>query len=88
MTGHRQALRDTAREMVAAGQGILAADESNATMTKRLEAVGVESSPDSRRDFRSCWSRHPAPASTSAPSSSTTRRCVRPAATGPPSPSF
>ena len=52
MTGHRQALKDTARQMVAAGQGILAADESNATMTKRLEAVSVESSPDSRRDFR------------------------------------
>jgi fructose-bisphosphate aldolase class I len=34
--------------MVAAGKGILAADESNATMTKRLEAVGAESTAESR----------------------------------------
>jgi len=52
MTEHRQALETTAREMVAEGKGILAADESNATMTKRLDAVGVESTADSRRYFR------------------------------------
>ncbi|HEX2126088.1 MAG TPA: class I fructose-bisphosphate aldolase, partial [Thermoleophilaceae bacterium] len=38
--------------MVADGRGILAADESNATMTKRLEAVGVQSTAESRRFFR------------------------------------
>jgi fructose-bisphosphate aldolase class I len=38
--------------MVAPGRGILAADESNSTMTKRLEGVGVESTEDSRRRFR------------------------------------
>jgi fructose-bisphosphate aldolase class I len=52
MTAHRLALETTARAMVAPGRGILAADESNSTMTKRLEGVGVESTEDSRRRFR------------------------------------
>ena len=34
------------------GKGILAADESNGTMTKRLEAVNVESTPKNRLAFR------------------------------------
>ncbi len=33
-------------------KGILAADESNGTMTKRLDSVGVKSSPESRLKFR------------------------------------
>ena len=52
MTVDRARLGETAQAMVAAGKGILAADESNATMTKRLEAVGVESTAESRRFFR------------------------------------
>jgi fructose-bisphosphate aldolase, class I len=52
MTLDRARLEETARAMVAEGRGILAADESNATMTKRLEAVGVESTAESRRFFR------------------------------------
>ena len=52
MTLDRTRLEETAQAMVAAGRGILAADESNATMTKRLEAVGVDSTPESRRSFR------------------------------------
>jgi fructose-bisphosphate aldolase, class I len=52
MTIDRTALEATAQAMVAEGKGILAADESNATMTKRLEAVGIESTPESRRGFR------------------------------------
>ncbi|MEK6230035.1 MAG: class I fructose-bisphosphate aldolase, partial [Actinomycetota bacterium] len=52
MSGHVEALQATARAMVAPGRGILAADESNATMTKRLEAVGAESTEESRRRFR------------------------------------
>jgi fructose-bisphosphate aldolase, class I len=52
MTVERTRLEETAQAMVAEGRGILAADESNATMTKRLEAVGVESTPESRRFFR------------------------------------
>ena len=38
--------------MVARGKGILAADESSGTITKRFEAIGVESTFDSRRDYR------------------------------------
>ncbi len=52
MTEHRQELEQTAKEMVAEGKGILASDESNSTMTKRLEEVGVESTEESRRRFR------------------------------------
>jgi fructose-bisphosphate aldolase, class I len=48
----RARLEQAAQAMVAEGRGILAADESNATMTKRLEAVGVESTPESRHAFR------------------------------------
>jgi fructose-bisphosphate aldolase, class I len=52
MTMDRRGLKETAQAMVAEGRGILAADESNSTMTKRLEAVGVESTAESRRFFR------------------------------------
>jgi fructose-bisphosphate aldolase, class I len=52
MTETLEALTATAHEMVAEGKGILAADESNRTMTKRLESVGAESSPETRRRFR------------------------------------
>jgi fructose-bisphosphate aldolase class I len=48
----RQALEATAHGLVADGKGILAADESNKTMTKRIEAVGGESTPETRRRFR------------------------------------
>jgi fructose-bisphosphate aldolase class I len=52
MSRHDKALETTAAQMVADGKGILAADESNGTMTKRLEAVGATSTPDTRRRFR------------------------------------
>ena len=52
MTEHRKSLEATAHALVAEGRGILAADESNATMTKRLESVGAESTPDTRLRFR------------------------------------
>ena len=45
-------LRETARAIVAEHRGILAADESTGTMTKRLDSVGVESSEDNRRFYR------------------------------------
>ena len=38
--------------MVAPGRGILAADESTGTIKKRFDALGVESTADSRRDYR------------------------------------
>jgi fructose-bisphosphate aldolase class I len=52
MTQHREALEATASELVRAGKGILAADESNRTMTERLAAVGAESTAGTRRRFR------------------------------------
>ena len=39
-------------KIISNGKGILAADESNGTMTKRLEAVNVQSSPENRLLFR------------------------------------
>ena len=48
----KQLLEKTARELVASGKGILAADESNGTMSSRLEAVGIEPSPETRRKYR------------------------------------
>ena len=44
--------RATAQALVAEGQGILAADESTGTATKRLEAENIESTDQSRRDYR------------------------------------
>lgn len=41
-----------ANYLVSDGKGILAADESNATITKRFAAIGVDSTYESRRDYR------------------------------------
>ena len=40
------------KKIIAEGKGILAADESTATMTKRLDAVNVPSTPENRLLFR------------------------------------
>jgi fructose-bisphosphate aldolase class I len=45
-------LAETARAIVADGKGILAADETVSMITKRLTARGIESTADSRRDYR------------------------------------
>jgi fructose-bisphosphate aldolase, class I len=45
-------LNKIATAMVAPGRGILAADESTGTIKKRFDAIGVESTPDNRRDYR------------------------------------
>lgn len=45
-------LEDIAARMLASGKGILAADESTGTIKKRLDAIGVESTEDTRRDYR------------------------------------
>ncbi len=45
-------LRGTAASMVRAGTGILAADESVGTITSRFEALGIESTEESRRAYR------------------------------------
>ena len=45
-------LENIAKQMVAKGKGILAADESTGTMTKRLSSVNVESTSENRLKFR------------------------------------
>ncbi len=45
-------LNKIALKIISNGKGILAADESTGTMTKRLEAVNVESSKENRLNFR------------------------------------
>ena len=45
-------LENIARQMIAKGKGILAADESTGTMTKRLSSVNVESTSENRLRFR------------------------------------
>ncbi len=45
-------LTRTAEALVGMGKGILAADESVPTITKRLEALGVTSTEESRRRYR------------------------------------
>ncbi|MEK6985865.1 MAG: class I fructose-bisphosphate aldolase [Candidatus Thermoplasmatota archaeon] len=45
-------LETTAMALVASPKGILAADESNATIAKRFEALGIANSETMRRDYR------------------------------------
>jgi fructose-bisphosphate aldolase class I len=45
-------LSKVARELVAPRKGILAADESTGTMKKRLDAIGVEATPENRSMWR------------------------------------
>src|ERR1700737_2666582 len=45
-------LNKVAQALVASGKGILAADESSGTIKKRFDAIKVESTEDSRRDYR------------------------------------
>ncbi len=45
-------LHETARALVAEGKGILAADESDGTIKKRFDSIGVESTEETRRAYR------------------------------------
>ena len=45
-------LKNIALEIIGNGKGILAADESTGTMTKRLDSVNVKSNPENRLLFR------------------------------------
>jgi fructose-bisphosphate aldolase, class I len=47
-----QDLHATAKALVAEGKGILAADESDATIKKRFDSIGVESTEETRRAYR------------------------------------
>lgn len=46
------ALNEIALKLVSPGKGLLAADESTGTIKKRFDAIGVESSEETRRDYR------------------------------------
>ena len=48
----KKSLEDIAQKMVADGKGILAADESTGTIKKRFDTIALESTEDSRRDYR------------------------------------
>jgi len=48
----KQKLEDIAKKIVAKSKGILAADESSGTIKKRLDSINVESTEDSRRNYR------------------------------------
>ena len=45
-------LNSIALKIISSGKGILAADESTGTMTKRLQGVNVDSTPENRLKFR------------------------------------
>ncbi len=45
-------LHDIAKAMVAPGKGIIAIDESNNTIKKRFDAVGIECTEENRRAYR------------------------------------
>ena len=47
-----EAMHTTARELVAPGKGILAADESTGTIKKRFDQIGAGSTEDLRRRYR------------------------------------
>jgi fructose-bisphosphate aldolase class I len=45
-------LHEIAQAIVADGRGILAADESDSTIKKRFDSIGIESTEDNRRAYR------------------------------------
>lgn len=45
-------LKQTAKALVAAGKGILAADESSKTIQKRFEKIGLQSTPETNLAYR------------------------------------
>ena len=49
---NQQTLISTAQALVAPGKGLLAADESLGTIGKRFDALSIESTSESRRDYR------------------------------------
>jgi len=49
---HTERLIETAKVLVTPGKGILAADESSNTIKRRFDAIDVESTEETRRDYR------------------------------------
>ena len=79
-----EAMCRTARELVAPGKGVLAADESTPTMAKRLAAIGLESTEDRRRAYRQLLFTTGGSATGSVASSSSTRPSASGTDNGPP----
>lgn len=50
---HSEHLHATVKALVQPGRGLLAADESGPTIAKRFKAIGVESTEENRRAYRS-----------------------------------
>lgn len=50
---HTQTLRDTVKALTASGKGILAADESPGSMSKKFNPINVENNEENRRKYRS-----------------------------------
>ena len=57
MIGHN--LESVAASLVADGKGILAADETVPTLTKRFDTLGIKSTEQSRRTYREMLARRP-----------------------------
>ncbi len=52
-----ESLEEIAAKMVAPGKGLLAADESTGTITKRFDKYGIASTEENRRDYREMFFR-------------------------------
>jgi len=52
VSNNSYSLETTAKALVADGKGILAADETVSTLTKRFEKLKIPSTPESRRQYR------------------------------------
>ena len=52
-----QQLISTAEALVSRARGILAADESSATIKRRFDAINVESTEENRRNYREMFFR-------------------------------
>ncbi len=50
-----ESLQSIAKQMVADHKGLLAADESTPTATKRLDSIGMESTEETRRQYRNVF---------------------------------
>src|SRR6476646_1875077 len=70
-------LESVARTLVAQGKGILAADETIPTLTRRFDTLGIRSTEQSQRTYREMLFTPPAPPSSSAVPSYMTKRSIR-----------
>lgn len=52
MLTHRDVLQKTIQQLLTPGKGILAADESPANIGPKFEAINLESTPETRRQYR------------------------------------